>query len=192
MNAKAEKLRQELDEAIDKITINEPIDSKRCRLGLMDPPAGAWNQYFTNHFFADAELRGMGANSLTIIDHAINSDLFNIEQVRVIVDYTLPFSGEFLDYAGFRDTWAFIKRFIDLAHECDVKADLKDVCRSLMIFVNYTHAWSHLFAPWGAGGAGYNFRSKEEIDDIVKYYKEEEELKKDYPYDRAQRSVLQF
>ena len=47
MSVKAEQLKKELDKKLKEITLNEPVDSKRMRLGLMDPPAGAWNQYFT-------------------------------------------------------------------------------------------------------------------------------------------------
>ena len=56
MNAKAVELNKELIAEIKEITLNEPIDVKRMRMGLMDPPAGSWNQYFTTHLFADGEL----------------------------------------------------------------------------------------------------------------------------------------
>lgn len=186
MNKKAEQLKKEIDAGIKEITLNEPIDVKRMRLGLMDPPAGSWNQYFTNHFFADAELRGLGYIGMGLIDHALRDDLFTINQIRVMAGYLLPFSGEFLEYAGLRTVWNYVKRFIELINECDSKEDLREVCRSLLIYVNYTHAWTHLYAPWGNGGAAYNFRSKEDIGEVIKFYKTEEELKKSYPYDRGQ------
>ena len=44
-------------------------------------------------------------------------------------------------------------------------------------------------APWGNGGAAYNFRSKEENDALAKYYLTEEGLKKAYPFDRGQKTV---
>jgi hypothetical protein len=185
MNAKAEQLKKELDKQTKEITLKEPMDSKRMRLGLMDPPAGSWNQYFTNHFFADAEIRGLGMN-LSTIDHCLRDDLFTMEQIRVMAGFMLPFSGEFLDYAGLRSVWGYIKRFLELLKECDNKKDLIGVCRSLLYYINYTHAWTHLYAPWGNGGAAYNFRSKEEIEDINKFYKSEKELKKEFPFDRSQ------
>ena len=186
MNEKAEQLKKELDEKLKEITLNEPEESKRLRLGLMDPSAGAWNQFFTTHFFADAEIRGLGMN-LSTIDHCLRDDLFSMEQIRVMAGFMLPFSGEFLDYSGLRSVWSYIKSFIDLVNECDNKEDLVGVCRSLVYYINYTHAWTHLFAPWGNGGAGYNFRSKEDIEEVTKFHKAESVLKKEYPFDRGQR-----
>ncbi len=188
MNARCEELARILDEEREKLTLNEPDDSKRMRLGLMDPPAGAYNQYFTNHFFADAEIRGLGMNMNTI-DHCLRDDRFTMEQIRVIAGYMLPFSGEFLDYAGLRDTWKYLKEFIDMINSIDEKEDLRNVCRSLMIYLNYVHAWTHLMAPWGNGGAGYNFRSKEENEALSRYYLTEESLKANYPFDRGQKTV---
>ena len=188
MNARCEELAKILDEEREKLTIAEPDDSKRLRLGLMDPPAGAYGQYFTNHFFADAEIRGLGMNMNTI-DHCLRDDRFTMEQIRVIAGYMLPFSGEFLDYAGLRDVWKSLQEFIDMINTIDEKEDLRNVCRSLMIYMNYVHAWTHLMAPWGNGGAGYNFRSKEENEALSKYYLSEESLKEAYPFDRGQKAV---
>lgn len=186
MNVKAAELKNELNVAIEKITLNEPIDVKRMRKGLMDPPAGSWNQFFTNHLFADGEIRALGYLGMTTIDHCLRNDLFTMEHVRVVANFLLPFGGEFLCYAGLRELWGYLKRFIDLLNECDVKADLCEVCRSLMIYVNYTHAWTHLYAPWGSGGTAFMFESKEDLAGLDRYVKSEAELKKDYPYDRGQ------
>ncbi len=186
MNNKAVELKKEIDAAIEKITLNEPIDVKRMRKGLMEPPAGAWNQYFTNHLFADGEIRALGYLGMTTVDHLLRDNLFNMEQVRVVAGFLLPFGGEFLAYAGLRELWGYLKRFIDLINECEEKADLVEVCRSLMIYVNYTHAWTHLHAPWGAGGTAFLFESKEERAGLEEFFKSEEGLKKDYPYNRGQ------
>lgn len=186
MNTKSTVLKREIDAAIKKITINEPIDVKRMRNGLMNPPAGAWNQYFTNHLFADGEIRALGYLGMTTVDHCLRDDLFTMQQVRVVASFLLPFGGEFLCYAGLRELWSFLKRFIDLINECEEKSDLVEVCRSLMIYVNYTHAWTHLYAPWGSGGTAYNFKSKEDLAGLSEFVKSEEELKKDYPFDRSQ------
>ena len=51
MNKRCEELAKIIDAKREEITINEPEDSKRVRLGLMDPPAGAYNQFFTSCFF---------------------------------------------------------------------------------------------------------------------------------------------
>ena len=121
MNARCEELAKILDAEREKLTIEEPMDSKRLRLGLMDPPAGAYNQYFTNHFFADAEIRGLGMN-LNTIDHCLRDDKFTMEQIRVIAGYMLPFSGEFLDYAGLRDVWKYPVSYTHLAGQKFVPA----------------------------------------------------------------------
>lgn len=188
MNARCEELVKILDEEREKITLCEPDDSKRLRLGLMDPPAGAYNQYFTNHFFADAEIRGIGM-SINTIYHCLRDDKFSMEQIRVIAGFMLPFSGEFLDYAGLRDVWKYVKEFNELIDTIDEKADLCGLCKSLIVYVNYVHAWTHLMAPWGNGGAAYNFRSKEENEALAKYYLNEDDLKKHYPFDRGQLNV---
>ena len=131
-------------------------------------------------------LHGNLGMSLNTIDHCLRDARFSMEQIRVIAGYMLPFSGEFLDYAGLRDTWKYLKEFIDMVNTIDEKDDLKNVCRSLMVYVNYVHAWTHLMAPWGNGGAGYNFRSKEENEALSKYYLSEDYLKTQYPFDRGQ------
>ena len=188
MNARCEELAKILDAEREKLTIEEPMDSKRLRLGLMDPPAGAYNQYFTNHFFADAEIRGLGMN-LNTIDHCLRDDKFTMEQIRVIAGYMRPFSGEFLDYAGLRDVWKYLSEFIEMINTIDEKEDLKNVCRALMIYMNYVHAWTHFYAPWGAGGSAFNFRSKEERAGLEAYFASEDALKKAYPFDRGQKNL---
>jgi hypothetical protein len=184
MNAKAVQLNKELVKAIKEITLKEPEDVLRMRTGHMDPPAGSWNQYFTNHIFADGEIRALGYLGMTTVDHCLRDDAFTMKQVRIVAGFLLPFGGEFLSYAGLRTLWGYVKRFIDLVNECDEKKDLIEVCRSLMIYVNYTHAWTHLYAPWGSGGTAFNFQSAEELKALQPFAKAEKELKKDYPYDR--------
>lgn len=185
MNVKAEQLKKELDLGIKEITIDEPIDITRLRFGLMDPPAGSWNQYFTTLLFAKSECIRLGMDISTIY-HCLRNDLFTMAQIKAMVGFMLPFTGEFLDYAGLRSVWAYLKRFIDLVNECEDKNDVTGVCRSLIYYVFYTHAWTHLYAPWGNGGAEYNFKPKEDIDKISKFYKKESDLKNDFPYDRGQ------
>jgi hypothetical protein len=80
MNAKAVELNKELIAEIKEITLNEPIDVKRMRTGLMDPPAGSWNQYFTTHLFADGEIRALGYLGMTTVDHCLRDDKFTMEQ----------------------------------------------------------------------------------------------------------------
>jgi hypothetical protein len=184
MNEKAIALQKEIEAAIKEITLNEPMDVKRMRTGLMEPPAGSYNQYFTNHLFADGEIRALGYLGMTTVDHCLRDPLFSMEQVRVVAGFLLPFGGQFLEYAGLRTMYGYLKRFIDLINECEVKEDLVSVCRVLMIYVNYTHAWTHLYAPWGSGGTQFMFKSKEQMEGLTGLYKPETELKKDYPLDR--------
>lgn len=185
MNKRCEELAKIIDAKREEITINEPEDSKRVRLGLMDPPAGAYNQFFTSCFFCDGEVRGLGM-SLNMIDHCLRDEKFTMAQIRVIAGYVLPFSGEYLEYAGLKSVWLYLKEFIELLNTVDEKQDLQGLCRSLMIYVNYMHAWTHLMAPWGAGGHMYNFTSKEENEAVKGFYLEEDALKKHYPLDRGQ------
>lgn len=181
MNAKALKLKLDLEQAIKDITLNEPEGVKRMRTGTMTPPAGAYKQFFTTLFFADAEVRGITQPSLITIDHCLRDDLFTVEHVRVLAGYMLPFSGEFLDYAGLREIWGFLKRFLDVLAEVDSKSDMAAVCRALLVYTYYYHAWTHLAAPWGSGGAEFTFKSKEDQADVEKFRLSNAAMEKMFP-----------
>ncbi len=181
MNKKALQLKADLEQATKDITLCEPTGVKRMRTGTMTPPAGAYNQFFTTLFFADAEVRGITQPSLITIDHCLRDDLFTIDHVRVLAGYMLPFSGEFLDYAGLREIWGFLERFLDVLTEVDSKAEMAAVCRALLVYTYYYHAWTHLAAPWGNGGAAFNFKTKEDVADVERFRLTDAEMEKMFP-----------
>jgi hypothetical protein len=163
--SKATQLKKDLDEEIQAIWLNEPDEIKKLRMGIIDSKAGSYGQYFTTYLFVDGEVRALGYLSLTTILNTIRDPGFELSHIYKLSRSLLPVCAEFLGYCGLNKVWEFIRRYLDTMEEIDSREELKDLVRSLTLYVNRMHGWVHFYAPWGLG-TQFRFKTEEDAKEL--------------------------
>ena len=160
-----EVLRQDVEREIQKIWLEEPLEVKKLRRGFIDSGAGSYGQYFTTLVFVDGEIRALGYLCYTGILNAIDDPEFDLKHVQKLTHMFVPVCAQFLGYCGLEKVWEFSRRFLDLINRVEHRDGLKDLVRSLVLYVNRMHGWLHFYFPWGIG-AQFRTKTAEEIKDL--------------------------
>jgi len=146
-----EKLKREIDSEIKRIWLEEPAEIKKIFAGIIDSGAGSYGQYFTTLVFMDGEVRALGYLCLTGILQAIDDSNFDMAHIRKLSKMLVPVCAEFLGYCGLTKIWDFNRRFLELLDKVESKDEIREVVRSLVLYVNRIHGWIHFRFPWGFG-----------------------------------------
>ena len=161
----ATQLMKEINEEIQAIWLNEPDEIKKLRMGIIDSGAGSYGQYFTTYIFVDGEVRALGYLSLTTILNAIGDPEFELPHIYKLSRQLLSVCSEFLGYCGLKKVLEFVSRYLEIMEKVDSREELKELVRSLVLYVNRMHGWVHFYAPWGLG-TQFPFKTKEDVDDL--------------------------
>lgn len=162
---KSMQLKKEIEDEIQAIWLKEPDEIKKLRMGLIDSGAGSYGQYFTTYFFVDGEVRALGYLSLTTILGAIGDSEFELPHIYKLSKSLLPVCAEFLEFSGLTKLGEFIRRYLAIMEEIDSREELKELVRSLVLYVNRMHGWVHFYAPWGLG-TQFQFKTEEDVKEL--------------------------
>jgi hypothetical protein len=169
-----EALRSDVEKEIDRIWLEEPEELLKMRMGFIDSGAGSYGQYFTTLVFADGEVRALGYICFTGIQNAIEDSNFDLKHIQSLSKILVPVCAEFLGYCGLNKIWEFSRKYLDIVSRAESKDGLKELVRSLALYVNRMHGWIHYYFPWGVGSQ-YRQKTKEDIEMLRKMINETRE-----------------
>ena len=169
-----ELLRGEVETEIERIWLEEPEEVRRLRMGFVDSGAGSYGQYFTTLVFADGEVRALGYLCYTTILNAVEDSDFDLGHIRKLSKTLIPVCAEFLGYCGLTKIWDFSRRFLIIMERAESKDGLKELVRSLVLYVNRIHGWMHFYFPWGLGSQ-YRQKTKEDVEELSSLIKKRKE-----------------
>lgn len=173
---KLEDLNKEVREEIERIWLEEPEQVRKLRTGFIDSDAGSYGQYFSTFVFVDGEIRALGYLCYTTVLNVIEDSSFDAVHIRKLAKLLIPVCAEFLGYCGFTKVWEFSRRFLDLVDRTESKEGLKELVRSLVLYVNRMHGWVHYYFPWGLGSQ-YRIKGEDDIEQLESLIKKRKERK---------------
>ncbi len=150
MSRKAKELAEAIKKEIDEMWVEEPVETRRLRLGCLESRPGSYNQYFSTLVFADGETRAC-YNVLAGCMRAVQNPKFGLEQLRELVRIVLPIYVEYLGYSGFPKVREFGRTLFSILDEIDNKEDFEEILADFALYANLFHGWIHFYFPWFLG-----------------------------------------
>jgi len=166
MSNKAKELAAAIKKEVDKMWVEEPIETKKLRLGCLDSRPGSYNQYFSTYVFADGETRATGYIVFSGIMKAVQNPKFGLDQIREMIRILVPISTEYLGYSGFPKMREFGRTLLSILDEIDNKEDFEEILANFTLYANLFHGWIHLYFPWFLGEF-YPLKTKENLKEMM-------------------------
>ncbi len=158
------QVKDEIEQEIDRIWLDEPIEVTLSKHGYFPGNAGkSHDTYIGNMFFQVSELQGLGPYIMEpLMYQALADDSFDVEHIKKMFIFTYYRKCKLLgdeDPNGAPAAWFNLPkawRFYNLCVECfdtiDNKKDMKDLLWSWFGYLTRMYRWFSTVYPWECCG----------------------------------------
>lgn len=171
-------VKDEIEEEIEKIWFEEPIEVTMSKMGVFPSGAGTDGKYFGNLFFLVADTQAMGWWTVEpAMYSALNDETFSLEHCKRMFKFLtihmaklmgaeLPPNcpGPWLNLPKF---WSFCSDMVDSFDTINDKEELRDIIWSWENYVNRINRWFYVVFPWELGNTMNRIEN-----DTLEYMKE--------------------
>ncbi len=158
---------KEIERETDKIWVDEPLEIKKLRLGVIDSGAGTYHQYFSTLVFVDGDIRALGCYCANGLARSADLKSTTLEQLKDQVSIFMPISAKFLGYCGLKSVWDFTQDVMECLPTIQTKDEFRSLLGALAIYFMRLHMWVHNFFPWELGVL-FPQKDKNEFSQILK------------------------
>lgn len=170
---KWKKIKEQIDREVKKIWLNESVEIKRLKYGMISTKAGSCNQYFSTLVFALIYTLTLGEHVLYGLIEACDNKDISLDSIKRMtrIYFAKGFqSTEFLAYLGFKKTHTFMNSILEITGTLREKSEYKELLGSYFTYINILHWWIHLIFPWNLGSM-FPQKSTEELKEIISLLK---------------------
>lgn len=163
------ELKAKIEEETRRSWAEEPVDSKKVRLGIIDSNVGSYGQYFSVLVFLNGDLRALGIYCLYGLTVAAEDPAFTLEQLKKMVGIFTFAAGEFCGCCGLTMLWEFVRQLNhnELLDTIKTKEEFRELLTALTAYANRMQHWVHTQFPWGLGVL-FPKRKPKEIEELAK------------------------
>jgi len=144
-------VKEELDNALDKIRLEPPREVRRMMQGIIESGAGSYDQYYSTIVFASGEIRALGIYSARFLLHSVDIPGITLDQLKRLARMCLPVGAEFLGYCGLKTLMSLTHDVCDCLDSLDDSTAFRELIASYFTYVNRLHLWVHFYFPWEIG-----------------------------------------
>lgn len=167
------EVQKAIEDEIQLIWLDEPIELKKFRLGIVETGAGAYDQYFSTWVFGDGEIRALGIycvfNAIEACERKAPNPVYSLEQCKDLFKYGCAVCAEYVAYnMAMPKIWDFYNQIVASYDSITSKEDFAELLYSYYCLINRLHLWIHHMFPWALG----TVFPRSAASEIVKLYKE--------------------
>ncbi len=166
-----------IEQDLDRIMWEEPVEVKMSRLGVYPSGAGTHGQYLANLFFLVADTQAMGWwTAEPAMQRALADPDLSVEHCKKMWTYVCNHMGHLMGDAAPPKCPAPWLNLPTFSRFCDdivesfptvrTKEELADLLWSWFNYVNRFNRWFFLVFPWHLGDA-FRRKSKDEIKKLI-------------------------
>jgi hypothetical protein len=155
-------VKDEIENEIDQIWFNEPIEVTMSKKGIFPSGAGTKGKFFGNLFFLVADTQAMGWWTIEpAMYSALNDEFFTLEHCKKMFKYLNVHMAKLMGESHHPDVpgpwmnlpkfWSFTKDIVDALDTIADKEDLRSLLWSWMNYVNRMNRWFYNVFPWELG-----------------------------------------
>lgn len=161
-------VKKEIEEEVEKIWFEEPIEVTMSKLGVYPSGAGTSGKYFGNLFFLVADTQAMGWWTVEpAIYSAIDDDCFSLEHCKRMFKYLTVHMARLMGYEcppecpgpwlNLPKFWSFCRDMVESFDSIGDKEELRDLIWSWENYVNRINRWFYVVFPWELGNTMNRF-----------------------------------
>jgi len=155
-------VKEEIEQEVEKIWFEEPIEVTMSKLGVYPSGAGTDGKYFGNLFFLVADTQAMGWWTVEpAIYSAISDDSFNLEHCKRMFKFLTVHMAKLMGaelkpncpgpWLNLPKFWKYCQDIVECFDTITTKEDLKDLIWSWENYVNRINRWFYVVFPWELG-----------------------------------------
>lgn len=148
------KVKQQIENAIDLVWLEEPLEVQRIRLGIIEGGAGTGGQYFTNLVFLQTYTLMLGQRILYSLMLVAKKPQTNLEMVRMFTRALMSDSfhpTEFLADLGLHSMHELGTAYLEALDDLQTKEEFMELTGVFMTYATRMHRWIHFIFPWNIG-----------------------------------------
>jgi hypothetical protein len=146
-----QEVRQEIETETNQIWLEEPLEIKKLRMGLVDSKAGTYGQYFSTLVFVNGEIRALACYCAGGLARSAGLNSVSLEALKEQAEIFLPVSAKFLGYCGLESVWNFTQDIINALPTIRTKEEFRALFGSFNIYCGRLHIWTLNILPWELG-----------------------------------------
>lgn len=156
-------VKEEIEQEVDRIWFQEPIEVTASKYGIYLSGAGAGTSYIGNIFFQISDPQGIGPYiAEPALYEALGDDLFSLEACKHLYRYLTSHTARLLGakndpgcpcaWLNLPRVWNYYCDILDCLDTVQTKEDLKDLLWSWESYVTRLVRWFHTVFPWEVTG----------------------------------------
>jgi hypothetical protein len=148
--------KQLIEAQIDRVWLDEPLEIRKIRWGIIDSGAGSGGQSFSVLVHLEAYLMLMGAD---VFYRFLKVSQFPEIELETVVKMTREFVCgsfnvfEFLEDLGLTGMHELGQRYSDAMATLASKDEYVELTGAMMTYIVRMHRWIHFIFPWNLGVA---------------------------------------
>jgi len=145
-------VKEEIQEATQEIWLEEPIELKKLRLGIVDNEAGTYGQYFTTWVMVDGDLRSLAKLLVGGLAKATKLESLSLNQLKDLVGVFLPVGTPlFLGYCGLKSVERFTEEIRAVLPTIETRDQFRELFSTFSLYLIRMTVWLENFFPWELG-----------------------------------------
>jgi len=160
-------IKNEIDAELKRIILEEPVEVKKIRMGIIESGAGTRGQYYTTFVFAFNDLRNYGSLGLRPLFKATADPTFTVDQLKTLFKYSTVLAV-FLRYCGLKKVLTFRNNILEAFDTIQTKEQFKEVVMSYLCYISRLQLWCHHYFPWAVGVTLMPQKKPEELKEMLK------------------------
>ena len=143
-----EELHEAIRDEIDGIWTKEPEDIRALRRGFMPSGAGVYGQYFTVLVMLGSEMRSLAIHTFSGLVSFVDSERFNLEQLKYMTKEQLRVTSGVLEYFGLRRFGDILNAFLKHLDAVENLSELRELLQDMFTLTNRYQMWLYQTFPW--------------------------------------------
>ena len=142
------EVKERIDREVGAIWLDEPIEAKKLRYGVVPSQAGSDNQYFSTWVFAFLYTLALGKHTIYDLLKATDESSISLDALKTMTRMSLAKGlqpTEFLGYIG------IATEILDVLDSLESREAYRELVGSYFTYLNILHWWIHLGFPWYIG-----------------------------------------
>lgn len=155
-------VKNEIEEEIDKIWFDEPVEATMSKKGIFPSGAGTDKKVFGNLFFLVCDTQAMGWWTVEPAMYAaLKDESFTLEQCKNMFKYLTGHMAKLMGaemmpncpapWLNLPKFWSFYQHMVDSFDSITDKSELHDLIWSWENYVNRINRWFYVVFPWELG-----------------------------------------
>ena len=172
------ELKKELEEETEKLFETCPDEIKRFHYGIIshsDAGKHSLNQYFGHMVHVYAFYFVYSSNMFDTIRRLaqdLEFELAHIKKIFLTIFAIVPFMAE---YGGQKSIHRYTDKVVQCLPSVETKEEFVELLDVFQTYMGRLYWWFHWYFPWGLGPAACQRLSPEDIQEIVRLSKTDEE-----------------